>query len=363
MYTNKINYRWFNLLLLLGILFTFLFTVSAWSEVVISIFRVLLPFILAFAIAYALYPLEKKLEEKGARKWLAVTVIIVGILLIIIGLLSIVLPIFYEQLITFSKMILEALTSVATKFHINLGDVEVKLSDSLNQIVKSLGQIVTNGSIEFVGKMVSFLGSALITLIVTIYLLADMETIRKKFKNFLKAISKKSYYYFKSLDKELGNYLKGLLLFMVIQFFEYSTLFLIIGHPNWLLLGVLASLTTVIPYFGGLATNLIALVTASVVSTPLCITTLIICLIFPQLDGYVISPKVYGHTNNINPLITIIVVSVGGTLAGMLGIIIALPLYILVHASYQFFEEDIQKKVGQFTENQENSSKNRKLKA
>ena len=92
-------------------------------------------------------------------------------------------------------------------------------------------------------------------------------------------------------------------------------------------------------------TNLIALITASVVSTPVFIATLVVCLIFPQLDGYVISPRVYGHTNNINPIFTIMVVSVGGTLGGFIGIVIALPLYILVHASYHFFERDIQKSV------------------
>ncbi len=352
MYSNKINYRWFNLLLLLGILYIGLTTIGAWSGVLFSILKVIFPFLLAFAIAYALYPIEKKLEKKGVRKWLAVTLIIGGAILIMAGLLAVTLPLIYEQLISFSKMILEALSAVANKFNLNLGDVEVKLSDSLNQIVKSIGQIVTDGSFDFLGKTVSLAGTALVTLIVTIYLLADMDKIRKRLKKFLSNFSTRSYHYLQSLDKELGNYLKGLALFMVIQFFEYSILFLLVGHPNWLLLGVLACLTTIIPYFGGLATNLIALVTASVVSTPLFIATLIICLIFPQLDGYVISPRVYGHTNNINPLITIIVVSIGGTLGGIVGIIIALPLYILLHASYQFFEKDIQKGVEKLTDAQ-----------
>ena len=260
-------------------------------------------------------------------------------------LLAATLPLFYEQFISFSKMILEAISTVGDKFHWNLGDFEVKLGDTLNALGKNIGSLVTNGSIDFVGKTISFAGTFIVTLIVMIYLLADMDKIRKTFSAFLKRTSKKSYLYFWSLDQELGNYLKGLVLFMVIQFFEYSIIFFLVGHPNWLLLGVLACLTTIIPYFGGLATNLIALVTASVVSTPVFIATLIVCLIFPQLDGYVISPKVYGHTNNIHPLFTIIVVSIGGSLGGFVGIVIALPLYILVHASYQFFKKDIQKSV------------------
>ena len=120
-------------------------------------------------------------------------------------------------------------------------------------------------------------------------------------------------------------------------------MFLITGHPSWLILGILACVTTVIPYFGGLITNLIALVLASVVSTRLVILTMLICLIFPQLDGYLISPKVYGKTNNVNPLITIMAVSVGGTLAGVVGIIVALPVYLLIRTTYRFFKKDLKK--------------------
>ena len=92
-------------------------------------------------------------------------------------------------------------------------------------------------------------------------------------------------------------------------------------------------------------TNVIGIITASVVSPKVLIGTIIICVIFPQLDGYVISPKIYGKTNNVNPLATIIVVSIGGTIAGAVGIIVALPLFILVRATYHFFSKDLKKEI------------------
>ena len=61
------------------------------------------------------------------------------------------------------------------------------------------------------------------------------------------------------------------------------------------------------------------------------------------LIGYVISPKVYGKTNKVNPLITIMAVSVGGTLAGIKGIIIALPCFLLIRTTYHFFQKDLKK--------------------
>jgi predicted PurR-regulated permease PerM len=148
------------------------------------------------------------------------------------------------------------------------------------------------------------------------------------------------------MDNEILNYLKGLETFMFIQLVEYSLLFLLVGHPNWMILGILACVTTVIPYFGGLITNIIAIILASVVSTKLLILTIIICLIFPQVDGYFISPKVYGKTNNVNPLVTIMVVSIGGSLFGVPGIIVALPIYLVLRTTYHFFKDDLQKGMG-----------------
>ena len=275
---------------------------------------VLAPFIVAFAFAYAFTPLVRWLNKKGLSKGFSIVIVLLGIILLVAGILAITLPLIYEQLSLLVKMIVEVMNNFDSKFDINLGNFEI----------------------NFIGKfIVGFVGF--------IYFLADMDKIRSYVKELLLSISKRFFEYFKIMDTEITNYLKGLELFMVIQLFEYSILFFIVGHPNWLILGILACVTTVIPYFGGLITNIIAIILASVVSVPLMIATTVICLIFPQLDGYLISPKVYGKTNDVNPLITIMAVSVGGTLAGMTGIIVALPVYLLIRTTYRFFRRDLKK--------------------
>ena len=119
-----------------------------------------------------------------------------------------------------------------------------------------------------------------------------------------------------------------------------------IGHPNFLLLGVLSSVSTLIPYFGGLIVNIIALIIASVVSPQLFVMTLIVAIVFPNIDGYLISPKIYGKTNNISPLLSIFAVFAGGVLGGFVGILIALPLTIILRTIYKSYKKDISKKIG-----------------
>ena len=345
MYKNRINYKLLNLLILMGLLYIIVTNIGTWYNILGSIFSICFPFILAFGIAYALNPVVRKLVSKGLSRSLAVTIVVILVTAIIIALLVITLPLLYNQLITFANSFGKVIEDIGDKFNINLSSLEDIGGGYLDSLIASIGNVVKDGTIDIVGKTASVIGKVIITFVVAIYFLAYMDKIRSVVGEFLKKTKYKFYRYVRAVDYELSNYLKGLLLFMIIQFFEYSLVFFIVGHPNWLLFGVLASLTTVIPYFGGLITNLLALLTASVISPSLFVATVVICLIFPQLDGYVISPRVYGKTNNINPLVTIMMVSIGGTVFGVLGIIIALPIYIVISSSYRFFKNDIKKGV------------------
>ena len=342
MFKNKLNYRIINFAALMLLLYIGITNIGIWWGIFVKCASILAPFIVGFAFAYALTPLVRFLDKKMPR-WLALLIVILGAVLIVVGILAITLPMLYDQLKLLIKMLIEVFNNINDKFDINIGTFEIKITDYLNDILKNIGSVTSTTTMDLFNKSIDIAGKVIVGFVGFVYFLIDMNKIRDTVEEVLKNTSKRSFQYIRCMDKEITNYLKGLEIFMVIQLFEYSILFLIIGHPNWLILGVLACITTVIPYFGGLITNIIAIILASVVSPGLVIATTIICLIFPQLDGYLISPKVYGKTNNVNPLITIMAVSIGGTVAGVMGIIIALPVYLLIRETYHFFKKDIQK--------------------
>lgn len=347
---NKLNYKLINLTALMLLLYIGLSNLNLWIGIASKVLSLLSPFIVGFVIAYALTPVVEYLEKKKVRRWLAVTAVVVGLVLLVLGLLMVTLPMIYEQASLFTKFILEIVENVGVKYNLNLGNFEIEIADYLNEFVKDIGNAASSTTLGLLSKSVDFLSKFIVGFVGFIYFLIDMDKIKLSIKEILLSINKKIYDYVKCLDEEIGNYLKGLGIFMIIQLFEYSILFFLVGHPNWLILGMLACITTVIPYFGGLMTNILAVITASLISPKLVILTIIICLIFPQLDGYLISPKVYGKTNNVNPLITIMAVSVGGTLLGIIGIIIALPIYLLLRTTYIFFKKDLKKSMKIVTE-------------
>lgn len=362
MFKDKMNYKLLNVLVFAAIVYLCILTHSVWGMIISKILSIVMPFIIAFGIAFSFYPIVRKLRKKGLSNSLAVTIVAGSVILIIAILLLITLPLVYDQVVLLAQSVSEVMKDISNKFAVNLGDFQTTIDSVFDDIIKSVGKYVSDGTFNFVGQAVDFISNAVIILILSIYFLADMEKIRAHIKKLLLRNKKKkrAYEYVSVLDRELGQYLNGLAIFIAVQFVEYTLLFYLIGHPNWLLLGVLASLTTVIPYFGGLITNIVAVILASVVSSRLFILTLIICLVFPNVDGYIISPRIYGKTNNINAMWTIFAVVAGGTLFGIPGIMISLPAYIAINCTINFFKDDILDKVASIKEKEEDEKEKEK---
>lgn len=344
MSNRKVNYKLLNILLIFGICFLFYNTLGLWKYVIDKLIAIVTPFIISFAVAYALYPIMVKLQNKGMRKTLSLTFILVCIIGFLIILISLLIPIISEQIGALSSVVLSFIQDISLKYNIDLNYIQDNLTD-INSIVNNYGKSIGDFSFSFISKFIDFFSKFIICFITSIYFLVDMDRIRFKLKKWLKKKNKRTYNYLKRIDYELSQYFVGLEKYILIQFIEYTTIFFIIGHPYYLILGILCSITTIIPYFGGIFANIIACITAFFVNTKLFILTLIVAFICPNIDGYIISPRVYGKTNNIPTLLTIFAVFAGGILYGVVGIIIALPVAIILLATYKFYEDDISDKI------------------
>jgi predicted PurR-regulated permease PerM len=346
MLKNKLDFKLINLAIMAFIVFLVYTTNAFWLWFLIKAVEILTPFILAFASAYALYPFLKMMERKGIPKIIGVGIITLIVLGTIAILVSLVIPILFDQTAGLFSAIIKFVGDLSSNYDLQLGTFQTSLKDTFTNIMANFGQYVSNGAVNILSKSLSILSMIIIIMFVAIYFLTDMDKIRKKIKLYLKNSNKKTFEYVKTLDHEISQYFNGLGKVIVIQFIEYTLVFFLIGHPNYLLLGVLASLTTVIPFVGGIATNLIALITASVISPTLFILTLITTFVLPAIDGYIISPKVFGETNKIHPLVTIFAVFAGGILYGVMGIIISIPVAIIFISTIRYYKKDIYEKIG-----------------
>ena len=342
---DRLNYKLLNMLILIAIICLLYSIRNLWIGIVVNIFKVLSPFLLAFAIAYVIYPLVKKLRDAGSPKWLAIlAVCILGIGSVMIIIL-LTIPLLYEQSLLFLSNISVLLSDLSSKYEINFGSLPTALSNFSSEIISNIGSSISSGAVSFVGASFGVMSTAIVVICAAIYFLIDMDKVRNRVREYFNERSKKTYKFVDTLDDELTKYIGGMGLNILIQGIEYTLAFLIIGHPNYLILGILSGISAIIPWFGGFMVALISLLVSSVISTKMFLLTLLICAICPILDGNVIGPKVYGKTNSLHPLLVIFAVSAGGIIAGFWGIVLSLPVAIAIKTTYSYYKKDIQKKV------------------
>lgn len=345
MFKDKLNFRLVNLAIF-AILFLILYSTGPlWMGIIGKVWEIVFPFFIAFIVAYALHPFLQFMVDKKIPKGIALTIVLVIIFGVLALLVALVFPLLFNQLSSLFNGILTFVKELTTDYDLNLGPLQQTLTTSFNDIMSGLGKYVSDGAVSVINSSLNVVSIFVIVLAAAIYLLVDMAKIRQEFKEFLLRKNERLFKYFKLLDVEMKNYLTGFIKIVGITLVEYTLAFLIIGHPNAILLGVLAAIATLIPYFGGMITNVIAAITAFVISPGLFIRTIICFFILSSLDGYVINPFVYGKTNEVHPLVVIFSVFAGGALFGILGIIISLPLAIIVIATYKFYKRDINEKI------------------
>ncbi len=342
--SKKIDYKLVNLALIALIVFLMYQTGHLWIDTFNKFISVITPFVLAFAVAYALYPFVEKLRNKNLPKGLCNAIVLIGFAIIIIIIGYIISNVLIEQL----KNLFSGLSNFLTKLdkmdwnlNFDFADLQETVNDNFKSIITSVTKYVSDGALNIINYGISFIGKLFVGIAAFIYFLIDMEKIRLEVKKFFKRRSEKSYKFVRLLDHEMRSYLSGLVQIVIISVIEYSLAYTIIGHPDALLLGFLAGIANFIPYFGGIANNVLASITAFVISPSLFIRTLITFFILSSVDGYLINPFVYGKTNSIHPLIVIFAMFAGSALFGIIGVFISFPVAILLVATYKYYKEDI----------------------
>lgn len=343
MFRKEFHYPLINFTFLMILFYLGFSNLHLWMKIFLHFLSLFLPFVLGFLIAYAIYPLVSFLEKKRVPHWLAIFLVVVGLLASILGVIFTIFPILYQQIADFTVKFLRILEQVSGKFSLPSGRIEVGLVHFFNQILQSVGSFTTTTTIEFFSSFIHGISQFMIGSISFIYFLVYMKEIRRTTRKFLQFKYPKLYSYFLKLDMNLFRYLKSLGLLMLVQFLEYSGLFLIIGHPHWLILGVILGAFTIIPYVGGFLGSLIAILTAFMISDKLFYLTLFVCIFFPFLDEYLISPRIYGKSNDIHPVVSVFLLSIGGSIGGVLGIILAIPIYLFFRTTISFFWKDMKK--------------------
>lgn len=335
---SKINVKLINTCLFILMCLLIYKSSIIWINLIAFLKKLFLPFILSFLVAYALNPLVKTFQKKFS-KGLSIIFVILIIIMMTSLIVLIVFPSIFKQINNLIREMIIFINFFQSKYNVDINGLGQTIISVFNNILTSISKYLTDFVINIISDILHYFSFIVIFISASIYFLIDMDKIRIYVRNICK--NEKLYQLCHHIDEELKKYFKSFLKIAVITFFEYSLSLFMIGHPDFLLLGILASLASLIPYFGGIMVNILSVITAFVVGSKLFIRTLILFCVLSLIDGYIINPLIYKKSNRLPALLTIFATFTGGVLFKMWGVIIAMPLTIVLLTIYRFFKNEI----------------------
>jgi len=301
---------------------------------------IFVPFLIAFLVAYILDPLVDFLEERGARRSLAVGLVVTILFAVFLGIMSVLVPAAYSEISDFYNKIPEYKEVVKSwvKESGFLKQINFMLDESLNLMQENFGRLIekTTGQVinffQFVGGAISFLFKFVIFSLISLYILYDIDNLKKKFKELIPVSWREGVFdIIGDIDSMLKHFLRGQLTVGLITGTLYSTGLILSGIDFAIFIGFASGLLNFIPYFGPL-TGIVPAVIFSLLayhSMPSAIYPLLgIALTFGVvqiIEGTILTPMIVGEELKLNPVIIILSVLIFGKLMGILGVLIAIP--------------------------------------
>lgn len=325
------------LILILTVIVLFQVLWPTFREIIKLALVIMSPFFTAFLIAFVLDPFASYLSSKFtiSRK-LAMTLVWLIILALFCLLMFSLIPLLINRFSFFLNSLDYGIRWVQSNF---LND-DLKILEQINIIAKNNLNAISNYVLNFsqnIPSLISRLSNTftqiIFVLTLSIYMSFDFDNIKQKIAKLFHKYDK--HQYFDSVASNISIYINSILILMLIKFIEYSIFFMLFKHNDWLIIGMLISLGMLIPYVGALIGQIVGILTAfsyfSIEKTMLLILALALLSMF---DGYFIDPNVHKKRSNISIIVTLAAVFAGSVVAGIFGMIFALPCIIFVKTIY-----------------------------
>lgn len=338
--------------------------------------KVLLPFFIAWFLAYLLYPLVKFVQFKMHVKNRALSIIITLLFAILVlgGVIYLIIPPMIEQFQKLGELATKYIHSTA-----HITSIPDTIQQWINNNQKSIEDFFKSKDFTEVlrtsmPRLFSVLGrtasiiisiiASMITLLYMFFILLDYEYLTD---NWIKIFPKKNRPFWQELmgdvERALNNYVRGQGMVALIMGILFCIGFTIINFPMAIGLGILIGILDLVPYlhtFALIPTALLALLKAADTGQNFWVilaSAVAVFIIVQIIIDMVVTPKVMGKAMGLNPAILLLSLSVWGALLGFIGLIIALPLTTLLIAYYQRYVTKEQEEEEKLLENLEDSKK------
>lgn len=295
-----------------------IYLVYVLSEVFLVLFVVVI-------LAAALSPLVERIKNKLNIPRLMAILLIYLVLLVLVAIVAYtIIPLAADQV----RHLNDNLPDYAQKITRLISSINDSPSESVNTI-QSASSTVGKFADTFVKSASSFFGgiaTVFYILILTLFLIMEEDEIRKFFVSLM-PISQKGYIIevSKKISEKLGSWLLGQVTLMGAVGFLTGIGMWVVGVPYALTLGILAGFMEIIPTIGPILAAIPAALIAYMDAPWKAVFVLIFSAVIQQLENQVLVPKIMQKVLGISPFVILVALLIGGNLAGILGVLLAVP--------------------------------------
>ncbi|MDD9148592.1 AI-2E family transporter [Sporolactobacillus sp. CQH2019] len=311
------------------------------------------PLIISGLLYYILRPLVQGLMALKIPKVVAILMIYllaagaITLLILWIG------PLLYAQflsLVTGMPRLVQQLgyqldTLQHNKFFIklHLNDISLVNTSKISKYLSSLTTSVGNNVLSIIQSVTGTLLIIVTVPFILFYLLKDGE---KMPQGIIKLIPEehreKAVEILADMDQALSGYIQGQMIVLLFDFVFIFIWYSIIGLNYSLILALVIIFTNVIPFIGSFIATVPAVIVAFIQNPILAVYVIIGVVVVQQIEGNVISPMVMGRKLDVHPLTIICLLLAAGNLAGIIGMLLAIPVYavckVIVTRTYQLLQ-------------------------
>ncbi|WP_180147347.1 chloramphenicol efflux transporter CxpE [Acinetobacter sp. YH12052] len=322
---------------------------------------VVVPFIGAFLIAYLFSPLVDKLHNIGLPRWLSISLVFIGIGVAIFLAMWFLVPLVWEQLMYAKNNIPSNIHWVNYTFlpwlseTFNLVPMEI---DTEQMSAAIMEYIQTNYSADSIQAMLlkvaqsglNFIqigGTIVLIPIIAFYFLLDWERMLENMRRLIpRKYEKSTLTIVGECHEVLGAFVKGQFLVMFLLGVVYAVGLQLVGIEVGIIIGMIAGLASIIPYLG-FAVGIISAVVACLFQFGLdwvhLALVLVVFMVGQAIEGYILQPFLLGDKIGLSPVAVVFAVLAGAQLAGLLGMLIALPVAAIIVVLLRHARENYEK--------------------
>ncbi|MFD1940396.1 AI-2E family transporter [Nonomuraea mangrovi] len=289
----------------------------------------LLLIVVSLFLAIGLNPAVEFLRRHNLSKPLAITVVFLGVILVFVGSGLVLVPPLTEQSGAFAERIPRYAAQLQTNPIVRDLDQRFQLLDRLVDHVGSgaFGTQLFGGLLGFGQVVIGAIFNALTVLVLTLYFLGSMETMKKAFYLLVpRSRRDRTRMIGDAIVDRIGGYVGGNLVVSLIAGVVTFVFLVIMRVPYALALALIVALTDLIPMVGAFIGAMIASTVGFFVSVPVGIACVVFFILYQQVENYWIAPRVMERSVDVPPVATIVGALIGGTLLGVVGALLAIPL-------------------------------------